>query len=74
LQRSKPDYGPGIAQDRVEEVMAHGTRLHRTLPGTGIGLAIMQDVAALHGGSVALSKSALGGVRITVRLPSSQHP
>jgi signal transduction histidine kinase len=73
LQRSKPDDDPGIAQDRVE-VMAHGTRLDRTVPATGIGLAIVQDLAALHGGSVALSKSALGGVRIAVRLPRRRHP
>jgi signal transduction histidine kinase len=74
LQRSKRDAGPGIAQDRVEEVMSHGARLDRTVPGKVIGLAIVQDLAALHGGSVALSKTALGGVRVSVHLPSSQHP
>lgn len=64
------DDGPGIAQDEVEEVMAHGARLDRAVPGTGIGLAIVQDLVALHGGSVALSQSALGGVRVAVRLPN----
>jgi signal transduction histidine kinase len=66
------DDGPGIAQDRLQEVMAHGTRLDRTVPGAGIGLAIVQDLAALHGGSVALSQSPLGGVRVTVRFPSGR--
>jgi signal transduction histidine kinase len=68
------DDGPGIAQDRLEEVMAHGTRLDRTVPGSGIGLAIVQDLAALHGGSVALSQSPLGGIRVTVRFPSIRFP
>jgi signal transduction histidine kinase len=67
------DDGPGIPQDRVEEVIGHGTRLDRTVPGTGIGLAIVQDLAALHGGSVALSHSPLGGVLVAVRLPSRRR-
>jgi signal transduction histidine kinase len=68
------DDGPGIPNDRMEEVMSDGTRLDRTVPGTGIGLAIVRDLAALHGGSVALGQGTLGGVRMTVRLPRAHGP
>ena len=40
-------------------------------PGTGFGLAIVRDLAALYGGSITLSESPLGGLRVTLRLPSA---
>jgi two-component system osmolarity sensor histidine kinase EnvZ len=37
--------------------------------GTGLGLAIARDIARSHGGDITLSKSALGGLRASVRVP-----
>jgi len=37
--------------------------------GTGLGLSISRDVARAHGGDVFLSKSPLGGLRASVRVP-----
>ena len=36
---------------------------------SGLGLAIMHDLAALYEGSLALETSALGGLRATLVLP-----
>jgi signal transduction histidine kinase len=36
--------------------------------GTGIGLAIVRDLAAAHGGSTAVEDAPGGGARIVVRL------
>jgi signal transduction histidine kinase len=66
------DDGPGIPRERIEEVIARGTRLDRTVPGTGIGLAIVHDLVELHRGSLELSQSPSGGVRVTLRLPGDQ--
>jgi signal transduction histidine kinase len=66
------DDGPGIPRERIEEVIARGTRLDRTVPGTGIGLAIVHDLVELHRGSLELSQSPSGGVRVTVRFPGDQ--
>ena len=35
----------------------------------GLGLTIARDVARSHGGDIKLSKSPLGGLRATLRLP-----
>ncbi len=66
------DDGPGIPNERIGDVIARGTRLDRTVPGTGIGLAIVHDLVELHRGSLKLSQSPSGGVRVTVRFPGDQ--
>ena len=66
------DDGPGIPKERIGDVIARGTRLDRTVPGTGIGLAIVHDLVELHRGSLKLSQSPSGGVRVTVRFPGDQ--
>lgn len=60
------DDGPGVPFDRRSEVLEGGYRLDRSIPGTGIGLAIANDIAKLHGGQLSLTESARGGVRVGV--------
>jgi signal transduction histidine kinase len=67
------DNGAGIApadQERIfESFVQVDARLSRQYGGVGLGLALVQRLAALHGGSVSLV-SALGyGSRFTVRIP-----
>lgn len=64
------DDGPGVPEDQIGTVLARGGRLDETRPGTGLGLAIVGDLVEAYGGSLALRRSALGGLRAEVRLPS----
>jgi two-component system osmolarity sensor histidine kinase EnvZ len=67
------DDGPGIPADRRDEAFRPFHRLDegRNLQtgGSGLGLAIARDIARAHGGDILLDKSALGGLRATIRLP-----
>jgi signal transduction histidine kinase len=68
------DDGPGIPAERRDAVFERFTRLddartrHRT-GGAGLGLAIVADIVAAHGGTVHAGDSPLGGARLTVHLP-----
>jgi len=63
------DDGAGFPPERMAELVQRGVRGDTATPGHGIGLAIVQDLVALHGGTVTLSRSDLGGAEVTVRLP-----
>ncbi len=68
------DDGPGIAEEKYEEVFKPFVRLDeaRNLDdsGTGLGLAIARDIVHTHGGNISLHKSPLGGLNVTVTLPA----
>jgi len=67
------DDGPGIPETQREEAFRPFHRLDegRNLQsgGSGLGLAIARDIARAHGGDIVLDKSAMGGLKATVRLP-----
>jgi signal transduction histidine kinase len=63
------DDGPGLQPDQVPQVLRPGQRLDESAPGFGFGLPITRELAELYGGELDLSVSALGGLRVTLRLP-----
>ncbi len=68
------DDGPGIPQEKREEVFKPFVRLdaarNQDASGTGLGLSIARDIARSHGGDVTLDDSEMGGLKAVVRVPA----
>ena len=65
------DTGAGIPADEIGQVwqeLARG-RAARSLPGTGIGLALVRVIVVRHGGQVAIRSRAGQGTVVGIRLP-----
>ncbi len=70
------DQGPGIpAADRGRAIERfYRAEAARNTPGTGLGLALVQAVAQLHGGSLALDDAAPGLIaRLHVGAPADRR-
>jgi signal transduction histidine kinase len=63
------DDGAGLAPDERSRAMERGERLDETVPGTGLGLGIVRDIAKLYGGSITLAQASLGGLEARLELP-----
>ena len=65
------DDGPGIPEGEISRVMQRGQRLDESTQGHGLGLGIIQDIAELYEGNLALEASELGGLRAHLTLPGN---
>jgi len=67
------DHGPGVAPEDAARVFDRFWRASnaRSLPGSGLGLSIVKDVAESHGGSVTLEQATGGGARFRLRLATT---
>jgi len=63
------DDGVGISDDAIARLGVRGTRLDETKSGEGIGLAIAYEIVRLNRGTIAVARSEMGGLRLTVRMP-----
>jgi two-component system, OmpR family, sensor histidine kinase PrrB len=67
---SVEDDGPGVPDTDRKRIFERFTRGSvTTAPGSGLGLALVAQQAALHGGEVRVGDSPAGGARFAVRLP-----
>ena len=65
------DDGPGIPEDVAGLLLERGMRLDESAPGHGIGLAVVREIAASHGGELTISQSSRGGAEISVTIPGN---
>ncbi|MGP0070877.1 MAG: ATP-binding protein [Bryobacteraceae bacterium] len=67
------DTGAGIAPSEIPHLFERFHRVQgaqsRTYEGTGIGLALVQELAKLHGGKVSVESEPQRGSAFTVRIP-----
>lgn len=68
------DDGPGIAQDRMAEMLEPFTRLegsrNRETGGAGLGLALVRAIMAEHQGELRLANRPEGGLEASLILPA----
>lgn len=70
LEISVGDDGPGLPEETRQQALIRGKRLDETKPGTGLGLSIVAETAAMYDGTISLDQSSLGGLLVTLKLPS----
>ena len=63
------DEGPGVPEQRLEQVFEPHFRLAGGQQGYGLGLGIARNIAHSHGGEVTLQNLRAGGLRVTLVLP-----
>ena len=67
------DNGPGIPEDRIDEVFKPFQRIEQSRSletgGHGLGLSIARSIVLEHGGSIELPNRDEGGLRVRVVLP-----
>jgi signal transduction histidine kinase len=63
------DDGSGLSAAERAQVARRGQRLDESKPGSGLGLSIVVDLAALYGGSLSLGNAPIGGLRAELVLP-----
>ncbi|MCQ0987616.1 sensor histidine kinase [Jiella marina] len=68
------DDGPGIPPDKHERVLERFYRLDqsRSMPGSGLGLSLVQAIARVHGGSLVLEDAA-PGLTVVLEMPKEER-
>lgn len=63
------DDGPGLGREASEAVLVRGGKLDEAGTGHGLGLAIVNDLMQVTGGSITLARAELGGLEARLTWP-----
>ena len=63
------DDGQGCDENKLSQLPQRGFRADESVPGSGLGLAIVSDIVESYSGEMLFSRSAMGGLKVEVRLP-----
>ena len=66
------DYGPGIPEEELPLVKKKFYKGNTKVRGTGIGLAVCDEIVDMHGGVLDIANAPGGGTVVTVSLPVAQ--
>ena len=66
------DFGPGIPEEELPLVKKKFYKGSTKARGTGIGLAISEEIVTMHGGTLELCNAPGGGTLVMISLPCSQ--
>jgi len=63
------DYGPGIPEEELPHVKSKFYKGSSKARGSGIGLAVSDEIITRHGGELEIGNAEGGGCVVTIRLP-----
>lgn len=63
------DNGPGFPPGDLQRLKQRGVRADSETPGSGMGLAAVQQILGNYGGALTLDRAPLGGARVVIHLP-----
>ena len=66
------DFGPGIPEDELPFVKKKFYKGSSKARGSGIGLAVCDEIIAMHDGTLSLKNAEGGGTLVTVEIPAKQ--
>lgn len=66
------DYGAGIPEDEIPLVKKKFYKGSSKARGSGIGLAVCDEIVQMHGGTLTLANAPEGGTVVTISLPETR--
>ena len=63
------DYGPGVPEEELPHIKKKFYKGSSKARGSGIGLAVCDEIIRLHGGEFLIGNAEGGGCVVTIRLP-----
>ncbi len=67
------DFGPGIPDEEMPHVKKKFYKGSSKARGSGIGLAVCDEIVTRHGGTLTLKNAEGGGTEVQIRLPATEN-